>query len=135
MGGWEPQPDGKERTPGQEMAEHFKRGYDMIKKHAPGAQIYTWSDMFTPFHNAGKDKENYYLVKGNWYGSWEGMPKDVIILNWYAPKPEGITFFSDRGQQQVLCGFYDATRTQQMKDNIDHWMTVSKGAPGILGFM
>jgi hypothetical protein len=135
MGGWEPQSDGKQRTPGQELAEHFRRGYDLIKKHAPKAQIYTWSDMFTPFHNAGKNKENYYLVKGNWYGSWEGLPKDVIILNWYAPKAEGITFFSDRGHQQVLCGFYDAARTDQMKKNIDHWMTVSKGAPGILGFM
>jgi hypothetical protein len=140
LGGWEPQPDGKDRTPGQELAEHFKKGYDLVKKYSPKAQIYTWSDMFTPFHNAGKGKdpsknENYYLVKGNWYGSWELLPKDVIILNWHAPKPEGITFFSDKGHKQVLCGFYDATATADMKKNIDHWMTVSKGAPGILGFM
>ena len=36
--------------------------------------IYVWNDMFDPFHNAVND---YYLVRGDLKGSWEGLPKDV----------------------------------------------------------
>ena len=56
--------------------------------------------MFTPYHNAYSmeaQKKYYYLVNGNWDGSWEGLPKDVIILNWYSPTPDGVKFFADRG--------------------------------------
>ena len=45
----------------------------------PGKPIYVWSDMFDPYHNAPKTGR-YYLVKGDgpWYGSWEGLDKDVV---------------------------------------------------------
>lgn len=114
---------------------------NLVRRYAPAAKLYTWSDMFTPHHNArpfkvGKKVNGYYyLVNGNWDGSWEGLPKDVIILNWYSPTRENIRFFADRGHPQVLCGFYDQRTTDKMKQNIHKWMTVSKGAPGIRGFM
>ncbi|MGH7143907.1 MAG: hypothetical protein ACREJ2_07180 [Planctomycetota bacterium] len=137
IGGWEPRPDGRTLTPGEMLAEHFKWSYDLVKQVAPDATVYTWSDMFTPFHNARPaDKGgDYYLVNGTWAGSWKGLPKDVVILNWYAPTAASIQFFADRGNPQVLCGFYDASKTAQMQENIDHWLKVSKGQPGILGFM
>ncbi|HTL53662.1 MAG TPA: hypothetical protein VL860_13890 [Planctomycetota bacterium] len=137
MGGWEPQPDGQHLKPGQQLAQHFKRSYDLVRKIAPGCKIYTWSDMFTPFHNARAfDKSGYYyLVNGNWDGSWEGLPKDVIIMNWYAPTPDGVKFFAEKGYQQVFCGYYDARKTEQMQNNINNWKKVSEGQPGVLGFM
>jgi hypothetical protein len=94
--------------------------------------------MFTPYHNArpfSARKRYYYLVNGNWDGSWQGMPKDVIILNWYSPDTKNIRFFADRGHQQVLCGYYDGTTTAKMKANIGRWMKVSRGVPNVLGFM
>jgi hypothetical protein len=93
--------------------------------------------MFTPHHNARpfSVKGYYYLVNGNWDGAWEGLPKDVIVMNWYSPKPEGVKFFTDRGHTQVICGYYDGTTTEKMKKNIGGWMKVTEGAPGILGFM
>jgi hypothetical protein len=137
LAGWEPQPDGKTLKPGELLAQHFKKCYDLVRKYAPGAKIYTWSDMFTPYHNARpfSEKGYYYLVNGNWDGSWEGLPKDVVIMNWYSPKPEGMKFFADRGHQQVICGYYDGRSTAQMKNNIANWMKVSQGVPNVLGFM
>ena len=50
----------------------------------PQAKRCIWSDMFDPHHNAVKD---FYLVNGNLSGSWEGLPKDTIIMNWNSGKP------------------------------------------------
>jgi len=139
---WEPPDPGDEKlTPGQFLARHFKRAYDLTRRIAPQAKIYTWSDMFTPHHNARPFKTEkkvngyYYLVNGNWDGSWEGMPKDVIILNWYSPTREGMTFFSDRGHKQIMCGYYDQRNTAGLKKNIHQWQTVSEGVPNVLGYM
>jgi hypothetical protein len=132
IGGWEPNPGGEQLTPGQMLARNAKQGYDFIKKYAPDAKVYAWSDMFNPEHNARPGL--YWLVNGNWQGSWEGLPKDVIIMNWYAPKPSGLRFFTERGHQQILCGYYDV-RPEGLKGNIHSWMTTAKDVPGILGFM
>ncbi len=48
----------------------------------PDAALYTWSDMFDPHHNAAERTDPYYLVNGDWSGSWEGLPPAVTILNW-----------------------------------------------------
>lgn len=137
VAGWEPQPDGKQLKPGELLAQHFKRACELVRKHVPNAKLYTWSDMFTPHHNARpfSEKGYYYLVNGNWDGAWEGVDKDIGILNWYAPKTDGIKFFADRGHEQILCGFYDVKTTEQMKNNIGNWMKVSAGQPKIHGFM
>ncbi len=138
VGLWEPREPGEENlTPGQFLARHFKRAYDLVRKYAPAARIYTWNDMFDPNHNARPfgDKGYYYLVNGNWDGSWEGLPRDVVILNWYSPTPAGLKFFADRGHEQILCGYYDGRTTDQMKQNIHKWMTVLPGVPGVRGWM
>jgi len=138
MGGFEPQPDGKHLKPGELLAAHFKHMYDFVKKTVPDAKVYTWSDMFTPYHNAfslADKNQYYYLVNGNWDGSWEGVPKDVIILNWYAPKAEGVKFFADRGNPQIIAGYYDGRSEKEWKNNIAGWKKVLEGQPNILGFM
>jgi hypothetical protein len=133
IGGWE-NPSIK---PGKLLANHIRRACALVRKHAPHARLYTWSDMFCPGHNAYPfgAKGYYYLVNGNWDGSWEGLPGDVIILNWYDPDGRNIKFFADRGHSQVLCGYYDGVTTEKMKENIAVWMKVSTGAPHILGLM
>jgi hypothetical protein len=130
---WEPQPKGENLTPGQMLARHVKAGYDLIRKYAPKAKVYTWSDMFTPYHNARKGY--YYLVNGDWDGAWVGLPKDVIIMNWYSEDAKAVRFFADQGHQQVLCGYYDQGATDKMKVNIREWMARAQGVPGVLGVM
>jgi len=99
--------------------------------------LYTWSDMFSPHHNARPFtvKGHYYLVNGNWDGSWEALTKDIGILNWYGPTPDAVKFFADRGNPQILCGYYDAGKPEDMKKNIANWMRVSKDQPHVRGFM
>ena len=137
MGGWEPNPGGENLTPGQILARHVKKGYDLIRKYDPKAEVYAWSDMLTPYHNARPftEKGYYWMVNGNWDGSWEGLPKDVIIQDWYAPGIPAFKFFADRGHRQVMCGYYDVKTTDDLKANIHKWMTVSKDSPGVLGLM
>lgn len=134
VGGWEPQPNGAHLTPGQLLARHFQKALSFIRKGDPNAKVYTWSDMFTPYHNASPDGP-YYLVNGNWAGSWEGLPKDVGILNWYAPSKESVKFFGDRGNLQIFSGYYDDRGEAGMKKNIENWMKMSEGVPNVVGFM
>jgi len=46
-----------------------------------------------------------------------------------------VRFFADRGNQQVLCGFYDVTSDDEMSANIRAWLTVANDQSGIQGFM
>ena len=81
--GWDESCQKTHGTPGQLLAENVKKCVAMVRSEDPGKPIYVWSDMFDPFHNAPKTGR-YYLVKGDgpWYGSWRGLDKDVVIVNW-----------------------------------------------------
>lgn len=65
--------------------------YNEIKKHAPASRIYMWNDMFDPAGNCRKDKF-YYNVRGRGalWNSWQGLPKDIIILRWQCKNLEGV---------------------------------------------
>ena len=94
----------------------------------PGSQVYVWSDMFDPHHNAVKD---YYLVRGDLAGAWEGLDKSVIIMNWNFDKREdSLKFFADRGHRQVIAGYYDGPVEQ-----IKHWLASADKVPNVVGVM
>jgi len=128
--GWEVSPDGKTYTPGEILARNTTRGVEILRKYAPDATIYTWSDMYDPYHNA-RSEGVYYLVNGNYAGSWEGLPKDVVIMTWIA-NARTLKWFADRGHKQILCGYYDSP---QVESNINRWLSASQGLPGIVGMM
>ncbi len=85
--------------------------------------------MFDPHHNAVKD---FYLVNGDLTGSWEGLPKDTIIMNWNSGKPAlSLKHFADGGHSQVLAGYYDAP-----PERIRTWLDAGKDLPnGLSGAM
>lgn len=94
----------------------------------PLKQLWFWSDMFDPHHNAVKD---FFLINGDLAGSWEGLPRDAIIVNWNSGKPrESLPFFAGRGHKQVLAGYYDGRA-----DSIRGWLAAGKGVTGIDGAM
>lgn len=100
----------------------------ILREINPGGKIYVWSDMFDPNHNAHKD---YYLVRGDLSGSWEGLDKDVTIVPWYFEKrAASLKFFADRGHHQVIAGYYDH-KPEQIAD----WLSAAKGLPGVDGVM
>lgn len=129
VAGWE---EG-DKAPSQMLADYTTKAIDILRKLSPDATIYTWSDMYTPFHNAREldGDRYYYLVNGSWAGSWETLPSDVVIMAWSARSRDAIAWFADKGHKQVLCGYYDG----DMKRNIMRWMGVAEGAEGVLGMM
>jgi hypothetical protein len=95
----------------------------------PGIQVYIWSDMLDPNHNAHGD---YYLVDGDFTGSWKYVPKDLIIAVWGgAPRPKSVQFFAEQGFSMLIACYYDADDL----DNVKGWMEAVKGVPGVRGFM
>jgi len=95
------------RSAGMLLAENVRQCVATIRKVNPQSKLCVWSDMFDPYHNAISG--DFYLVNGDLTGSWEGLPKDVLIVNWNSGKPtQSLPFFTNRGHSQVLAGFYDA---------------------------
>ena len=86
--------------------------------------------MFDPNHNAVSGP--YYLVNGDLRGSWEGLPKEVIVLPWYFSKrSESLAFFAGRGHHQVIAGYYDE-QPERVKDWLD---AAGKFPDSVLGVM
>jgi hypothetical protein len=97
-------------------------------KLLPGSTVYVWNDMFDPFHNAVKD---YYLVRGDLKGSWEGLDKDVVIVNWhFGAREKSMPFFAERGHRQVIAGYYDGP-----VDQVKEWLKTGAKVKGVVGVM
>jgi len=132
--GWDKSCADRNMTPGQILADNAKKCVDILHEIDPGKPIYVWSDMFDPFHNAGKTGW-YYLVKGEgpWFGSWEGLDSSVIIVNWNSDsekRVDSMKHFADRGHKQILAGYYDSN-----PKNITPWLKDSASVDGIIGVM
>ncbi len=94
----------------------------------PQGNVYVWSDMFDPFHNA---HDKYYLVRGNLANSWDGLDRKVIIVNWNEGKAvESLKFFAGRGHRTIIAGFYNAP-----VDHLDAWLKAARQAGGVDGVM
>ncbi len=116
------------KTAGQQLADNVRRCAEIVRRINPQAKLCIWSDMFDPHHNAVKD---FYLVNGDLTGSWEGLPKDTIIMNWNSGKPSlSLKHFAAQGHSQVLAGYYDAP-----PDRIRNWLDTGKDVKGIRGAM
>jgi hypothetical protein len=95
----------------------------------PDAQIYVWSDMLDPAHNA---HDNYYACKGTFAGSWDLIPKDLVISCWYGKKHDiSMPFFAERGFRTQAAAYYDADDL----DNCRAWLETCKRTPGCTGIM
>jgi hypothetical protein len=78
----------------------------LIASLPPAHDLYIWSDMFDPWHNA---RDHFYYVEGDLRGSWEGLPKSVTLMNWNGPRRRAsLAWFASRGNKQVIAGYYDA---------------------------
>lgn len=116
------------RTAGELLAENVRRCVATIRKANPRAQLAIWSDMFDPHHNARQD---FYLVNGDLAGSWEGLPAEMIVVNWNHEKAaQSLPFFGNRGHDQVLAGYYDHDPRQ-----IALWLKAGGATRGVTGAM
>lgn len=118
---------------GRDMAELLgscvSRQAEAIRKYSPGAKVYVWSDMFDPTHNA---RPNYYLVKGDYTGSWNHIPKDLVIAVWGGePRPKSLEFFAEKGFSTLIGCYYDADNLEDVKG----WLDLAKKTPRVRGMM
>jgi hypothetical protein len=96
-------------TPGQLLADNATRGEVLcrraLSKYNGGTDVFIWSDMFDPYHNA---VASYYLSNGSVAAAAAGLPQDLVVVNWnYAQRAQSLPFFHNRGNRQVLAGYYD----------------------------
>ncbi len=111
------------------LGDCVKRQAEMIRAVNPGAEVFVWSDMFDPNHNARKQ---YYLIDGSFDGTWKYLPKNLVIACWYYEKRDlSLPFFSKLGYHTLAGAYYDA-------DNLDNpkgWLKSLDRTPGAIGIM
>jgi hypothetical protein len=118
---------------GKNMAELLgqciTRQVEILRKYLPDVQVYIWSDMLDPNHNAHAD---YYLVEGDFTGSWNHVPKDLIIAVWGgAPRPKSLEFFAQEGFRSLIACYYDADDLEDVKG----WLELGEKTAGVRGLM
>ncbi|MGA2748632.1 MAG: carbohydrate binding domain-containing protein [Verrucomicrobiota bacterium] len=120
----------KGMTAGELLAWNVRQSAGIIRKIRPDAEIWVWSDMFDPMHNA---VDHYYAVNGSLAGSWKGLDKGIGIVNWHGGlKGKNCPFFADLGLRQILSGYYDSDEDGAA---IAEWLRNTKDVPGIVGAM
>lgn len=121
---------------GELLAWNVGRAIQIFQSNIPEAPLYTWSDMFDPYHNAVK---NYYYVEGDLAGAWKGLPPTVTIFNWNLDHlSESLSWFSGSDfrqripHDQIIAGYYDhgdgaSDATEELRQ--------AAGIPGVKGLM
>ena len=101
----------------------------IIKEVRPDAEIYIWSDMLDPNHNA---HDSYYNCKGTFEGSWNLIPKDIIISCWYHKKRElSMPFFEKLGFRTQAAAYYDSNSL----DSSCEWLETCNHTKNCTGIM
>jgi len=116
-------------TMGQMLGDCITQQAQIIREARPDAKVYIWSDMLDPNHNA---HGNYYLVEGDFTGSWEHVPKDIVIACWYfSRRDKSMPFFSSLGFETLAGAYYDGDTTE----NIEGWIATCNQTPKCRGIM
>lgn len=119
----------REITMAQILGDCITKQVQIIREMNPNAEIFIWSDMLDPNHNA---HDNYYLVDGDFTGSWKYIPKDLVIVCWYYKKrEESLKFFSSLGFRTLAGAYYDGDTL----DNPKGWLSALNQTPKACGIM
>jgi hypothetical protein len=111
------------------LGECITKQVAAIRRYSPEAQIYIWSDMLDPNHNA---RANYYLVEGDYTGGWRHVPKDIIPTIWSRePREKSLQFFAAEGFTTLIGCYYDAP---DLKD-VERWIGVTRAMADVRGLM
>jgi hypothetical protein len=71
-------------------------------------------------------------VEGDFSGSWQHVPKDLVVVVWSGePREKSVRFFAEQGFRTVLGCFYDARDLNQVKA----WLPMARRTPGMCGMM
>ncbi len=114
---------------GELLGECITRQVQILRRHLPDVEVYVWSDMLDPHHNAHGD---YYLVRGDFAGSWEHVPKDLVMAVWGGePREKSLQFVAGKGFRTLAACYYDADDLNDVKG----WLRLSRQQPNVRGLM
>ncbi len=122
-------PNGLPVSPGEMLGECVTRQVSMIREVCPKAEIAIWGDMFDPNHNA---KSFYYTAPGGFSGSFQHVPKDLIMVPWNLKIAEkSLKHFSSRGFRTLGGAYYDKSNL----DGCKAWLRLLDKTPSAIGIM
>ena len=120
---WDAASERRHLDAGPLLAANARSCIKILRDVNPDGDIYAWSDMFDPNHNAVKD---YYLVHGSLVGSWEGLDPKIIIADWnFGHRDESLKWFAGRGNRLLIAGYYDAPLS-----DLRAWLDSAVKVPG-----
>src|SRR5438552_4344313 len=115
------------RNMGQLLGECLTRQFQMLREVNPNLDVWVWSDMLDPNHNA---HDGYYLVQGDYTGSWNHIPKEMGILTWYYERRAlSLPFFSKLGFRTLGGAYYDADTLENPRG----WLAELEKTPNAQG--
>ena len=97
------------RTVGRQLSAVVGKMREAVRKVSPQAEVYMWPDMFDPKINA---RAGYYQLPSTAAGSWERLPKDIVMAIWgIGVRDASYRFFSQRGFRTQCATYYDEDGT------------------------
>jgi len=119
----------RSRGMAQLLGECLTRQFQILREANLKADVRVWSDMLDPHHNA---HGNYYLVDGDYNGSWRYIPKEIGIVTWYYQRrAQSLPFFANLGFRTLAGAYYDADTL----DNPHGWLEDLAHTPNPQGIM
>jgi hypothetical protein len=117
------------RNMGQLLGECITHEASILRSHIPSVEIYIWADMLDPNHNS---HGNYYLVNGDFSGSWTNVPKNLIMTVWGGePREKSMRFFAEQGFRTLVACYYDADNL----NDVQGWLQIAGQLRKVRGFM
>ncbi len=123
------------------LGQTITKQVELIREVNPAAQVFVWSDMLDPNHNAGPGWEPgsgfmtpdyYFHVNESYQGAWDYIPKDLVIVCWYLKvRDQSLAHFSGLGYRTMAGGYYDVDDLENCKD----WLVSLDRTPGAGGIM
>jgi len=114
---------------GEILGDCITRQHAIFEKIDPEIEVFVWSDMLDPNHNA---HGNYYGVIGDFTGSWKHVPKDLVIACWYYDiRDKSLDFFSKEGFRTLGAAYYDADDLTNPRE----WLKSLKKTKDAVGIM
>jgi hypothetical protein len=111
------------------LGEAVGRIAAILKRLDPAIEIWSWSDMFDPHHNARGD---YYLVEGSFAGSWRHLPEGIGMAVWgREANPASFEHFARLGRPVLGACYYDAPDLRA----VDGWLDQARRHHNVRGLM
>lgn len=102
-----------------------------VRRVSPDTEMLIWTDMMDPLHNANR-RGRYFLCTGDYFGTRDLIPRDLVAACWYRPNPEAsVKGFADAGFATCAATYYDSGSL----DSSRRWLKAGNATKGFKGLI